>query len=175
MKVIGNSFLFALTSNHASIPGNVPFELRYMCDTGMAGCQWLQLKAGTYAYNPGTSTAQYELSPNDGYCHDVIKPLPIKDFGDLGPMRYLSFDIEAKRKKQGFCKAEEDPVVLICAALNVVGKGIIHKAVFALIDRPRQSIDAVQGAVVYAFEKEADLLLAFAQYVRECDPEAFTG
>ncbi len=155
--------------------GNVPFELRYMVDTGMAGCQWLQLKAGTYAVDPGTASVQYELCPNAGYDHSVINAMPIKDFGDLGPMRYLSFDIEAKRKKPGFCKSEEDPAVLICTGLNVVGKGIIHKAVFALVDRPNQSVQAVEGATVYVFHDEADMLLAFVQYIRESDPDAFTG
>lgn len=91
-------------------------------------------------------------------------------------MRYLSFDIEAKRKKRGFCRADEDPCVLICAALYQVGTGTIHRVAFALVDDPSHGVGPIEGnPTVYVCADERDMLLAFAQYVRESDPEAFTG
>lgn len=99
--------------------------------------------------------------------------------------RYLSFDIEAKRKKKGFCKASEDPCILICTALSIFGKGITHRAVFALVE-PGQSVDPIaawtddagnvcEAPDMFIFTDEGTMLLAFAQFIRESDPDAFTG
>lgn len=154
--------------------GNVPFELRAMVDSGLAGCQWIRLKANTFRSIASTIKGgmQYTLEPANGLLG--VDPIPISEMEALAPMRYLSFDIECKRKKPGFCKAEEDPCILIAAALDVVGTGIIHKVVFALVE-PGQTVNPIEGATVYVFHREEDMLMAFRQYVIECDPEAFTG
>ncbi len=81
----------------------------------------MRLPAGSFNVcheSEKASSAQYEFTVD----YTKIEPISVDapGGGDLGPMRYLSFDIEAKRKKPGFCKAEEDPCVLICAALHQV-------------------------------------------------------
>jgi DNA polymerase delta subunit 1 len=149
---------------------NVPFELRFMVDTTLAGCQWVRLPAGSYADSEGSAQICVRMD------HTKMQPIDVKEKGDLAPMRMLSFDIEAKRKRQGFCKGEEDPCVCICAALQV-GNVIVHKVAFMYVDDPRQqSVVAVEGADhVFAYGSEIDMLLAFVHYIRESDPDAFTG
>jgi DNA polymerase delta subunit 1 len=162
---------------------NVPFELRYMIDAKINGCEWIRVKSGTYeeigAYGR-VSTAQYEFVSK---CKNACEPVPSDQKGDLAPMRYLSYDIEVLRRKRGFPTCKEDSVILIAAALNVTGKGIVHKAVFCLAPTSSETSDGggkpwykpIEGADVYVYKTERQLLLAFSRYVQECDPEALTG
>jgi hypothetical protein len=171
---------------------NVPFELRCMIDANINGCEWIRLKAGSYTHisedgdddYARISTAQYEFIATEGRA--AVENIPASVKGDLAPMRYLSYDIEVLRKKKGFPTAKEDPAILICAALNVTGVGIVHQAVFALApseDAVRKKMDAGQvpgydpipGATVYVYKSEITMLLAFSRYIRACDPEALTG
>lgn len=165
----------AVTSRRIStFEGNLPFELRAMVDSNLSGCQWIKLKAGTFSIeHEQGGNVQYVIRPHHGL--QGIHPIPISQMDDLAPMRYLSFDIETKRKKPGFCKAEEDPAVLICATLDVVGTGVVHKVVFAYVPNAHETVNPIEGATVYVFRKEKQMLLAFSQYIRESDPDAFTG
>lgn len=165
---------------------NVPFELRYMVDTHLSGCQWLKLPAGTYAQvtdpknakivcGDQSSNAQYHLFMFHGHDHTSIVPLDVKDYGDLAPMRVLSFDIEAKRKGAGFVDASVDPVVCICTTLYVIGTGTIHRVCFAY-SPPGCGVGKVPDAdLVLNYYSEEHMLLAFTQYIRESDPDIFTG
>ena len=154
---------------------NVPFELRYMVDIGLNGCQWIRLKAGTYEKKTTShGIYQYIWKMNSDHNHTDIIPIPTNEMDDIGPMRYLSFDIEAMRDRPGFCQADEDPVVCICTRLNVVGKGTIHEAVFYFAPEGH-NVNQIENATVFVFRKERNMFLAFTQYIQECDPEAFTG
>jgi len=161
----------------ATYEGNVPFALRYMVDSKLGGCQWIKLPASKYKVVSGASkasTCQLEVRCD---WQDVV-PIPTSDEsqrgGELAPMRVLSFDIEVYRKERGFPKAEENPVITICAALSVIGKGISHKAVFTTAPR-NEGCQDVPDATMYICDSEEQLLTSFARYVRECDPDAFTG
>ena len=161
---MGNRALFQDKSIN-TFEANVPFELRYMIDMKFSGCQWVKLKAGTYQFE-GTENNRYNVIGSS------IEPISLSD---IAPIRVLSFDIEAKRKGNGFVKSDVDPCVCICTALEVVGQGVVHTCVFGL-DFEGGGCDKVEGANdMFIFQKEEDMLLAFAQYVQECDPEAFTG
>ena len=156
---------------------NVPFELRFMVDTRLAGCQWLRLPAaaaGSYSHSTKLHAGSAQIQVHID--HTKLQPVPLAEKGDLAPMRFLSFDIEAKRKRRGFCRGEEDPCVCICAALYVIGAGTVHRVVFLYCDTPGGSCAVVHDADhVFVYGNEVDMLLAFAQYVREADPDAFTG
>lgn len=147
---------------------NVPFELRFMVDTRLAGCQWLKLPRGSFSTAPGGGERTYHFD------HTAMVPIPVAEKGDLAPMRMLSFDIEAKRKRPGFCKGEEDPCVCICGAFDVLGTGIVHQVCFLFTETGGAA--TVLGADhVFIYRTESDMLLAFSQYIRESDPDAFTG
>ena len=151
--------------------GNVPFELRFMVDTKLGGCQWIRLPPDAYKLTRSISSSASIQVHID---HTLMQAVPLAEKGDLAAMRFLSFDIEAKRKRPGFCKGEEDPCVCICAALWVVGVGYVHSVVFLYTEQG--SVGPVEGAHhVFVHNNEASMLLAFAAYVRESDPDAFTG
>jgi DNA polymerase delta subunit 1 len=153
---------------------NVPFELRYMVDHEMWGCQWLRLKRGTYGRpKRNKSTSQYEIVLNPKARPECI---PVSERGDIAPMRVLSFDIEAKAAAVGrFVKPERDPVVCVCLALKELGKpGFAHRAIFGYVP-PGKSADIVDGASMYLYESEADMMIALRQYILETDPDIFTG
>lgn len=164
---------------------NVPFELRYMVDNQLSGSQWICLKKGTYRrvvdrmWNGSgdcMTTVQYHLyltSPE----HSIV-PLPVAEFGELAPMRVLCFDIEAKRKEAGFVDAATNPIVCICAVLQIIGLediGILHTVAFVYTFEGR-GVAAVQGADhVLVYNSEEHMMLAFTQYIQESDPDVFTG
>ncbi|MBX9637227.1 MAG: hypothetical protein K2Q45_06720 [Nitrosomonas sp.] len=171
------------TRKYATYEGNVAYELRYMIDAKINGCEWLQLSdaaAAAGCVNVKVSSAQYEFLVNHN--NVPITAIRSSEKGDLAPMRFLSYDIEVLRKKRGFPTAKEDPVIMIAAALQVVGIGIVHQVQFCLKSRiftdggkDTGSFMAREGVSVYAFDTEAAMLLAFSQYIQACDPEALTG
>lgn len=164
---------------------NVPFELRCMIDSKINGCEWIRIKAGGYKriQNNQLSTVQYEFVTLGGE-EQCIEPIPAATKGDLAPMRYLSYDIEVLNSGKGFPTADKSPVILIAAALNVTGKGIVHQVVFAIAPSADEvrvrgqlppGFDTIDGATVLVFATEQEMILAFSQYVQACDPEALTG
>lgn len=150
--------------------GNVPFELRYMIDTKLNGCDWIRVKAGGYSGLNGAeiSTAQIEIKLN-GLEH--AEPIPSEKKGDLAPMRYLSFDIEVLNEGKGFPTADKHPVITIAAALYEVTKGIRHKVVFAT----RYCSKFEEADEIFICKDEPSMILSFRKYIVDCDPDAFTG
>src|SRR6185295_6437076 len=159
---------------------NVPFELRYMIDARLNGCQWFSVAAGSYrvvdnALRDSRCALEVELLPGA-----KLQPLPMSgEHGQIARMRMLSFDIEVCKNPQtgGLPTPRESPVIMICAELDEHGRGSVHKAAFALRDPVTGGgYMAVEGANdTYVYDREEDLLLAFRAYVLQCDPECFTG
>lgn len=158
---------------------NVPFELRYMIDKKLNGCQWFKLPAGQYRAvalaELRESRCALELELLAG---GSLKPLDMTEHGTIAQIRTLSFDIEVcNAHESGFPSPEESPVIMICAELEVHGVGSVHKAAFALRDPVTgggyEPVDSATDTYVYDTERE--LLLAFRTYVLWCDPECFTG
>jgi len=169
-----------LTRSYTTFEANVPFELRYMVDTKLYGCQWMQLNKKLYARSADCiSNAQYEFTVRHDVDFPPISPIKLDDKGDIAPIRFLSYDIEVFRKEQGFPTPDKNPVVNICCALDVTGVGVVHKAVFTLkpvLDDERWGThNPIEGADVYEYEDERHLLMAFSQYVQDCDPDGLTG
>jgi DNA polymerase delta subunit 1 len=175
----------SVVPNNYPIPtyeANVQFELRYMVDHNMGGCQWIKLRKGSFKRvfeSHKKTNADYEFRSSS------IETIPIKDRGDIAPVRILSFDIECKKLRggNGFVKAEQDPVICICVELEVYGTGTIHRAAFCYVEHVHQKVDPIpfdssKGEIpvdVFVYHFEEDMFMGFAQYVRECDPDAFTG
>lgn len=117
---------------YVTFEGNVPFELRYMIDKKIRGCQWIRLPGEAYTVNhTKLSTAQYEMTLRPGCNFD---PIDVETQGDIGPMRFLSYDIEVLRKARGFPTADRDPVIMIACVLHVAGQRHLaqHRVCFTL-------------------------------------------
>lgn len=155
---------------------NVLFELRFMVDYKIYGCQWLEidLTKATEVVDSDEkiSTSQFEFILNDD--PDALIPIPIQTKGDIAPIRILSLDIECKRKKPGFVKAQEDPVIVICSVLSVAGASV-HRACFVFVENTEHYVNKLPDASTYLFRNEESMLLAFSRYISESDPDAFTG
>ncbi|OQR90444.1 DNA polymerase delta catalytic subunit [Achlya hypogyna] len=172
----------ALESGAVHIPGygsrsyqtyesNVPYILRFMIDTNVKGCNWVEMPAGTYrirSHDKHVSLCQLEL---DIVYMNMVSHEPIGQWGRLAPLRVLSFDIECMGRTGHFPEAEKDPVIQIA---NVVWEqGAEHpfvRNVFVL-----GTCKPIVGAHVIEFEKESDLLEAWAAFVRQVDPDILTG
>lgn len=173
----GNRFVVPANMPIQTFEANIPFELRYMVDHQMVGCGWIRLNEPVLSSNRVTR-ADFEFKTKG-----AVECIPVKEKGDIAPLRVLSFDIECKKLKggQGFVKAEVDPVVCICVALEERGKGVIHQAIFFYCEKPTQNVapfDIVPGeppTSYFVYWDERTMLLAFVQYIRESDPDIFTG
>jgi len=175
-----NGNALVVTNPLRTYEANVPFELRYMIDKRLNGCQWFKLRPNQYRVVEMTElresrcALEIELIPGTG----SLEPLDMTTHGSVAQMRTLSFDIEVCNvHASGFPSPEDSPSIMICAELDVHGQGSVHKAAFALRDPVTGGgYNCVEGADdTYVYDTEAEMLLAFRTYILWCDPESFTG
>ena len=167
----GNHEVCPMTIN-STYEANVPFELRFMVDKGLGGCQWIRLESETFYETPIVSKrVQYDFTTS----WKSIQPIPSEELGDIAPMRILSFDIEALKRGKGFPDPKEDSVITICCALEELNTGIVDKLVLTTAPKKDDGCAPVQGARTYVCASEAEMLLAFREYVVQCDPDIYTG
>ncbi|XP_060084003.1 DNA polymerase delta catalytic subunit-like [Ylistrum balloti] len=164
-----------------SYESNIDFEVRFMVDSDVVGCNWIEVPAGKYqlrnrrnisnadSRHPAhTSRCQVEL---DVSWEDFISHSPEGEWSKVAPLRILSFDIECAGRKGIFPEADKDPVIQI--ANMVIRQGDREpfiRNVFTL-----NTCAPVIGSQVLCHMKEADLLEKWAAFVREVDPDIITG
>eukprot|EP00112_Aurelia_sp_Birch-Aquarium-sp1_P015449 Seg3420.2 transcript_id=Seg3420.2/GoldUCD/mRNA.D3Y31 product="DNA polymerase delta catalytic subunit" protein_id=Seg3420.2/GoldUCD/D3Y31 len=86
-------------------------------------------------------------------------------------MRILSFDIECAGRKGIFPEAEKDPVIQIANMVVRQGeKDPFIRNVFTL-----NTCATVVGCQIISFEKEKDMLQAWAEFITQVDPDVITG
>ncbi|CDI84986.1 DNA polymerase delta catalytic subunit, putative [Eimeria praecox] len=120
-----------------------------------------------------------------------IEALPLQgDFQSLPPLRMLSFDIECvKAVGQGFPEAQEDPVIQISSIVEEQRREKANKDKSSSAASASDATDQplcrvifalnecapIAGAWVFWFEDEAEMLVKWAEFVREVDPDFLTG
>ncbi|KAJ3364525.1 DNA-directed DNA polymerase delta [Allomyces javanicus] len=160
-------FTFATLTYEA----NLAYLLRYMIDADIAGMAWLELRRGTYHLRTGVhreTTAQIEV---DVLASHVIAHEPVDEWAAMAPLRILSFDIECAGRKGAFPDPKIDPVIQIANMVTVQGETQpFIRNVFTL-----GSCAAIVGSDVRSYASEAELLLAWSEFVQECDPDIVTG
>ncbi|XP_041367703.1 DNA polymerase delta catalytic subunit-like [Gigantopelta aegis] len=160
---------------------NIDFEIRFMVDTHVVGCNWIELPAKKYtirdkhnwdAKDPRrpkpTSRCQIEV---DISWEEFISHPTEGEWSHIAPVRILSFDIECAGRKGVFPEADKDPVIQI--ANMVLKQGVADpfvRNVFTL-----NTCAAVVGSEVLSFQSENELLKKWAAFVREVDPDIITG
>jgi DNA polymerase delta subunit 1 len=150
---------------------NIDFEIRFMVDTKVVGCNWIELPKGTYTIRPHNemeSRSQIEVD----IAYNKFKSYePEGQWSRIAPLRVLSFDIECAGRKGVFPEPEFDPVIQIANYVIRQGeKDPFIKVIFTLKD-----CAPIVGHEVKCFEDEKKLLNAWADFVREVDPDLMTG
>lgn len=150
---------------------NIEFEVRFMVDRGVVGCCWIELPSGTYQIRKQEqfeSRCQVEV---DIAYDKFIAYEPDGQWSTIAPLRVLSFDIECAGRKGIFPEPEHDPIIQI--ANYVIRQGETEpfiRAIFCL-----DTCLPIVDHEVHCFDDERKLLNAWADFIREVDPDIITG
>uniref|UniRef100_A0A2K5RGD5 DNA polymerase n=1 Tax=Cebus imitator TaxID=2715852 RepID=A0A2K5RGD5_CEBIM len=158
------------TPSFAPYEANVDFEIRFMVDTDIVGCNWLELPAGKYALRLKEKATQCQLEA-DVLWSDVVSHPPEGPWQRIAPLRVLSFDIECAGRKGIFPEPERDPVIQICS----LGLRWGEQEPFLRLALTLRPCAPILGAKVQSYEKEEDLLQAWSTFIRIMDPDVITG
>ncbi|TKS91801.1 DNA polymerase delta catalytic subunit [Collichthys lucidus] len=167
--------------SYQSYEANIDFEIRFMVDTDVVGCCWIELPKGKYRareeksmgdadseYPGKASLCQYEV---DVGWTDLISHPAEGDWQRIAPLRVLSFDIECAGRKGIFPEADKDPVIQIASMVQRQGETEpFIRTVFTL-----QSCASIVGSQILCFTQEKQLLQSWAEFLRTVDPDVITG
>ncbi|XP_014787230.1 DNA polymerase delta catalytic subunit [Octopus bimaculoides] len=160
---------------------NIDFEIRFMVDKGVVGCNWIELPKGKYqirsknSQSPNTpgnpaikSHCQLEV---DISWEDFISYPAEGEWSKVAPFRILSFDIECAGRKGIFPEADKDPVIQIANMVVRQGKSEpFIRNVYTL-----KKCAPVIGAQVLSYDSEKELLKNWSSFIRSVDPDIVTG
>jgi DNA polymerase delta subunit 1 len=150
---------------------NVDFVLRFMIDRHITGCSWVTLPKGTFDLRLGKdkrTRAQLELDVN---YESIIPHDPDGQWMAIPPLRILSFDIEVGGEPDHFPTSDRDPVIQICAYLQILGeRDPMFSVAFVL-----GTCSPLVGTSLFQFDTERSLLSAWHQFFRYVDPDIVTG
>jgi DNA polymerase elongation subunit (family B) len=128
---------------------------------------WILIKGGDYQKNsPSLSRAQIDISV------DYTKVSKI-DKNDIVKMIVASFDIECCSEDGTFPKAEreKDPIIQIGTTVYIFGENECKLKYIATLNK----CDLIEDAIVESFNNEKDLLLGWAEFIKNLDPDVMTG
>uniref|UniRef100_A0A668S683 DNA polymerase delta catalytic subunit n=1 Tax=Oreochromis aureus TaxID=47969 RepID=A0A668S683_OREAU len=177
----GFKFSHFPTSNYQSYEANIDFEIRFMVDSDVVGCCWIELPKGKYRVREEKSTdntssqspskaslCQYEV---DVGWTDLISHPAEGEWQRIAPLRVLSFDIECAGRKGIFPEPDKDPVIQIASMVQRQGETEpFIRTVFTL-----QSCASIVGSQILCFTQETKLLQSWAEFLRTVDPDIITG
>eukprot|EP01065_Artemidia_motanka_P026432 TRINITY_DN3140_c5_g1_i1.p1 TRINITY_DN3140_c5_g1~~TRINITY_DN3140_c5_g1_i1.p1 ORF type:complete len:1055 (+),score=351.82 TRINITY_DN3140_c5_g1_i1:49-3213(+) len=148
---------------------NVPFELRFLVDTGISGSGWITCPVGRFRRKPNPlSVCQIEI---DIAFDELVPRDSVGEYMCIAPARVLSFDIECQGRPGKFPEAEHDPVIQIANVVRCHGHTEpVTQNVFCL-----GKVSPIPGVQLFCFEDERDLLLAWAKFLIVADPDVMTG
>ncbi|KAG3256569.1 DNA polymerase delta catalytic subunit isoform X1 [Ictidomys tridecemlineatus] len=158
------------TPSFAPYEANVDFEIRFMVDADIVGCNWLELPAGKYLLRPEEKVTLCQLEA-DVLWSDVVSHPPEGPWQRIAPLRVLSFDIECAGRKGIFPEPERDPVIQICS----LGLRWGEPEPFLRLALTLRPCAPILGAKVQSYEQEEELLQAWSAFVRAVDPDVITG
>ncbi|XP_059608331.1 DNA polymerase delta catalytic subunit [Phlebotomus argentipes] len=153
---------------------NIDFDIRFMVDTQIVGCNWIEIPAGKWRPRSRDAAPRTEsrcqIEVDVSWC-DFISWAPEGEWSKVAPLRILSFDIECAGRKGIFPEPNHDPVIQI--ANMVIRQGDAEpfiRNVFTL-----NTCAPIVGTQVLTFRTERELLAAWANFVRDVDPDILTG
>lgn len=134
---------------------NVDLPLRFMVDCDLTGCCWLELAA-------------------DGDSVDYRQLRRLHDCDALPPLAALSYDIECAGRPGYFPDAAHDPIIQIASSVYGFDAAGAERRATVLCLRETARWDDADGdgeVELVCFDSEAELLEAWAELVRETDPD----
>lgn len=156
---------------YQTFESNIDFEIRFMADLNIIGCNWVEIPSGMYKIRDKKehiSRCQLEI---DLQCKDLISHPAEGEWIKIAPLRMLSFDIECAGRKGVFPEAEKDPVIQIANMVQRQGdKDPFIRNIFTL-----NTCSQIVGSQVLCHMKEDEMLTAWSHFVREVDPDIITG
>jgi DNA polymerase delta subunit 1 len=153
---------------------NIDFDIRFMVETRVVGCNWIELPPETYRIREKNSKPEPEsrcqLEVDVAY-DKFISHEPEGEWAKVAPLRILSFDIECAGRKGIFPEPNHDPVIQIANMVIRQGeKEPYLRNVFTL-----NTCAPIVGSHVHCYMDERELLDAWSAFVRELDPDILTG
>nr|CAD7459495.1 unnamed protein product [Timema tahoe] len=146
-------------------------DMRFMVDTGVVGCSWVELPAGKYQLREKSKKVSRCQLEADISWEEFVSHAPEGEWSKVAPFRILSFDIECAGRKGIFPEPDHDPVIQIA---NMVVRQGDHEPfirnVFTL-----DTCAPIVGSQVLSFTVEREMLEKWAEFVRELDPDILTG
>jgi DNA polymerase delta subunit 1 len=150
---------------------NVLFILRFMIDCNIVGGNWLEFPKSSYTIRSKAEKVSYSQIEVDVRFDSIISHPSEGEFMDLANLRILSVDIECAGRKGHFPDADLDPVIQIASMLTVQGEA--QPCVRNIMTL--NTCAPIVGSEVMTFDKEADLLRAWADLMRKTDPDIIIG
>uniref|UniRef100_A0A183AG94 DNA polymerase n=1 Tax=Echinostoma caproni TaxID=27848 RepID=A0A183AG94_9TREM len=190
-RILDNGFTFSSYPNQSypAFEANIDFEIRFMVDTSLTGCCWVEAPAGKYRLRDSSHSSDSENSivksssgrspPAMSRCQiefdiawdALIIYAPEGDWSSIAPLRILSVDIECAGRKGIFPVPEEDPVIQIATMVINYGDSVpFIRNVFTL-----GTCASIVGSQVICHKTESELLEHWAAFVRQVDPDIITG
>ncbi|XP_074872197.1 DNA polymerase delta catalytic subunit isoform X1 [Carettochelys insculpta] len=160
---------------------NIDFEIRFMVDRDVVGCNWIQLPPGKYQLRPEQPLGEppkggpakvslCQLEMDVGWA-DFLSHPPEGEWQHIAPLRVLSFDIECAGRKGIFPEPDKDPVIQVANMVLRQGeRDPFIRNVFTL-----DTCAPIVGSQVLCYSQEAELLKAWAEFMRIVDPDIVTG
>uniref|UniRef100_A0A3P9H543 DNA polymerase n=1 Tax=Oryzias latipes TaxID=8090 RepID=A0A3P9H543_ORYLA len=168
---------------YQSFEANIDFEIRFMVDSNVVGCCWIELPKDKWRLREERSTStgevdsqtpvkvslcQYEV---DVAWTDLISHPAEGEWQRIAPLRVLSFDIECAGRKGIFPEPDKDPVIQIASMVQRQGETEpFIRTVFTL-----QSCTSIVGSQILCFTQEKQLLQSWGEFLRTVDPDIITG
>ncbi|KAG8882581.1 DNA-directed DNA polymerase delta [Tulasnella sp. 331] len=150
---------------------NIAYTLRFMVDRQVIGMNWIEVPANKYALRTTkgkTSSCQIEF---DVRYDQFISHAAEGEWSKMAPLRILSFDIECAGRKGIFPEADKDPVIQIANMVTRQGESApFVRNIFTLEDCAH-----IVGSQVLSFDDEADMLVAWRDFIAEVDPDVVIG
>ncbi|CAH1374575.1 hypothetical protein MTP99_015896 [Tenebrio molitor] len=174
-RLLTTTIVYQPLANHTFYPfeSNVDIETRFMVDTNILGCCWIELPAGKWFRRPQNSypvTSRCQLEVDVSWT-DFISHSPEGEWSPVARFRIHSFDIECAGRKGIFPEPNVDPIIQIANVVKLHGdEEVVTRNIFTL-----KSCAPIGHAEVRSFETEGEMLEEWAAFVREMDPDIFTG
>ncbi|XP_038608868.1 DNA polymerase delta catalytic subunit [Tachyglossus aculeatus] len=163
------------TPGFSPYEANVDFEIRFMVDADIVGCNWIELPPGKYQLRSpsggGLGKVTWSQLEADVAWSDVVSHAAEGQWQRIAPLRVLSFDIECAGRKGIFPEPERDPVIQIGSVVLRWGE----TEPFLRLALTLKTCAPILGAQVLSFDREEQLLETWATFVRTLDPDVITG